>query len=97
SYVLNMFCDETEITVKAGQGGKGCISFRREKYIPKGGPHGGDGGKGGDVVLKTNPHLNSLIDLHTRKFFEAKDGDPGSSWLKNGEAAPNLVIEVPVG
>ncbi|MBI5413896.1 GTPase ObgE [Candidatus Peregrinibacteria bacterium] len=92
-----MFCDETFITAKAGPGGNGCISFRREKFVPRGGPHGGDGGKGGDVIFVANSHLNSLIDLHTRKYFEAKKGKPGSSYLKNGESGEDLFMEVPVG
>jgi len=92
-----MFCDETFITVEAGRGGNGCMSFRREKYIPRGGPHGGDGGKGGAVIIKTNPHLNTLIDLHARKYFVADKGDNGSSWLKGGEDGQDLILEVPVG
>lgn len=92
-----MFCDQTHITVKAGKGGNGCISFRREKYIAKGGPNGGDGGRGGNIILEASPHLNSLIDLHTKKFFEAEKGTQGSSWLKNGQAGSDLMLSVPVG
>ncbi len=91
------FCDKTNITVLSGSGGDGCASFRREKYVAKGGPHGGNGGKGGDVIIMVNPHLNSLIDLHTKKYFKANPGKMGSSYLKNGESAEDFIIEVPVG
>ena len=92
-----MFCDITDIKVIAGNGGNGCMAFRREKFIPKGGPSGGDGGTGGNVVLRVNSHLNSLIHLHTRKLFQADKGEPGSGWKKNGAMAEDLVLEVPLG
>ncbi len=92
-----MFCDETEITMTAGNGGGGCMSFHREKYMPKGGPDGGNGGKGGDVILRANENLNSLIDLHTRKQFRADHGRSGSGNNRYGEAAEDLILEVPCG
>lgn len=91
------FCDETSITVQSGHGGNGCIAFRRERYIARGGPNGGNGGEGGDVIIKTNHHLNTLIELHKKKFFQAQKGNQGSSYLKNGEAGEDLILEVPVG
>lgn len=92
-----MFCDLTEITVKAGNGGKGSMSFRREKFIPKGGPDGGNGGQGGDVIIKTNENLNSLMHLHSRKIFKADAGEQGLGWQKNGRNAEDFILEVPVG
>ena len=91
------FIDETVITVKAGNGGSGCMSFRREKYIPFGGPDGGDGGKGGDIFFKVNQNSNTLIDFQNRKVFEAKNGQRGSGKNKSGSAGENLIISVPKG
>ena len=92
-----MFCDEVHITVVSGKGGDGCVSYRREKYIPKGGPDGGDGGKGGDVVFITNPHLNTLYNLKGRKIFRADSGQYGMGNNRHGGAGADLPIEVPVG
>jgi GTP-binding protein len=72
-----VFFDEAKIYVKAGDGGNGCVSFRREKYIPFGGPNGGKGGKGGDVYLVLNPHLNTLINFKKRSHFKAQRGGHG--------------------
>ncbi len=92
-----MFCDETTISVKAGNGGNGCVSFLRMKYKPKGGPDGGNGGRGGDIILKANENLNSLIHLHTIKKFKAENGKQGMGTHKNGASAEDLILEVPVG
>ena len=79
------FYDEARITVISGKGGDGCSSFRREKYIPKGGPDGGDGGKGGDVLIRLDKNLNSLISLKGKRQFSATKGKAGSGKNKKGE------------
>ncbi|RLB10499.1 MAG: GTPase ObgE, partial [Deltaproteobacteria bacterium] len=91
------FLDEVVIKVKSGDGGNGCISFRREKYVPKGGPDGGDGGKGGDVILKANSGIYSLSHFAFKKFFEAKRGAHGRGKNCSGKDGESLVLEVPVG
>jgi GTPase len=92
-----MFYDQVKIHVAAGHGGKGAVAFRREKYIPFGGPSGGDGGKGGDVVLYVNPHLNTLYHLAHQKEFEAPDGQPGGVKDMYGAGGEDLRIPVPPG
>jgi GTP-binding protein len=92
-----MFIDETHITVKAGNGGDGSKSFRREKFVPLGGPDGGDGGKGGDIILKVNSNLNTLNHLAHKKNFEAKSGGNGLKKNMFGKNGENLIIEVPLG
>lgn len=92
-----MFVDEVTITVRSGKGGQGCISFRREKYVPKGGPDGGNGGKGGDVVIRANDQLQTLLDHRYRRFYKASDGHAGSSSKKAGKWGDDLVIDVPCG
>lgn len=89
--------DLAKIKVKAGDGGNGCISFRREKYIPKGGPDGGDGGKGGDILLISQTKKNSLLDFHYQTVFKAEKGKNGSGSKKTGKNGGDLYIEVPVG
>ena len=91
------FIDEAYLEVRAGDGGSGASSFRREKYIPFGGPDGGDGGKGGDVLFRVNPNSNTLIDFQNRKIFEAKNGERGSGKNKSGSAGEDLIINVPNG
>jgi GTP-binding protein len=91
------FIDEAEITVKSGAGGAGCISFRRERFLPKGGPDGGDGGKGGNVVIKTTTRLYSLYDLHSKILFKAQNGRPGRGNNRSGEKGKDIEILVPVG
>jgi GTP-binding protein len=91
------FIDEVEIVVKGGDGGNGCISFRREKYVPKGGPNGGDGGKGGNVILKATKNLNTLIDFRYQKYYKAEDGEHGKGKGANGKAGSDLVLMIPVG
>ncbi len=92
-----MFVDEVSFYVKAGNGGSGCVSFRREKFIPKGGPDGGDGGKGGDVILAAQKNLASLVSLKSIRKFQAKNGNPGQGRNKTGNHAEDLIIKVPVG
>jgi GTP-binding protein len=92
-----MFIDEVKITVKAGNGGAGCISFRREKYIPKGGPDGGDGGKGGDVYFVAAEDVDTLLDFAGRANWDAQNGQPGSGANRHGLNGDDLVIPVPVG
>ncbi len=91
------FLDEAKIYVKSGDGGAGCLSFRREKYIEFGGPDGGDGGRGGDVVVEAVDGLNTLIDFRYRQHFKAKRGNHGRGRDKTGAAGETLVIPVPVG
>lgn len=91
------FIDEATISVRSGKGGHGCVSFRREKYIPKGGPDGGDGGKGADVIFRASDALLTLYDLRLKRKYEAKNGSPGQGRQKYGKAADDLVIEVPRG
>lgn len=92
-----IFKDEVNIYVKAGNGGRGAVSFRREKYIPKGGPDGGDGGDGGNVVIKVNPHLRTLSHIHNNQKFKAKNGSDGMGSLKHGANGEDIIIEVPPG
>ena len=92
-----MFFDEAKIYVKGGDGGNGCVSFRREKYVPFGGPNGGDGGKGGDVYLVVNPHLNTLVAFKRQRHFKAQRGEHGRGKNQTGRSGEDLVIEVPPG
>jgi GTP-binding protein len=91
------FVDEARIHVKAGDGGNGCVSFRRERFIPKGGPNGGDGGKGGDVILLADAQLTTLLDLTYPKPFRAQKGSHGKGKDQTGKDGEDLVIRVPVG
>ncbi len=92
-----MFVDEVKIYIESGKGGNGCASFRREKYLPNGGPDGGDGGKGGDVVFVTDSSLNTLSDFRHRKMYKAESGRDGSGKNCSGRKGEDLVIHVPVG
>ena len=92
-----MFIDRVKIYVKAGDGGDGCVAFLREKYRPRGGPAGGDGGKGGDVILRVNPKMHTLIDFYYRRHYKAKNGRPGEGKNRAGKSAEPLIIEVPPG
>jgi len=92
-----MFVDQVTISVHAGKGGDGCCSFRREKFIPRGGPDGGDGGKGGDVVLETDPNLSTLIDLRYQKLYKAEDGSAGKGKDMTGRSGKAWAIKLPVG
>ena len=91
------FVDEASIKVHAGKGGNGCLSFRREKYIPRGGPDGGDGGDGGSVILVGTEGLNTLIDFRYTRNFKAENGQQGSSAVCTGRGGEDLVLQVPVG
>ncbi len=91
------FIDEAKITVKAGDGGRGCVSFRREKYVPKGGPDGGDAGKGGDILFTADARLSSLLDFKYRREYEAGRGEHGMGSLCSGKSGQDLYIKVPVG
>jgi GTP-binding protein len=91
------FIDEATITVRSGDGGRGCVSFRREKFVPRGGPDGGDGGNGGSVFIEVNPHLSTLLDFRYRNLFRAARGRHGMGKNMHGKAAPDLRIAVPPG
>ena len=92
-----MFIDTAEIFVRAGAGGHGCVSFRREKFVPKGGPDGGDGGKGGDVILEAVDNLNTLLDLTGHHHWQAENGQPGMGKNMTGRNGRDTVIKVPPG
>jgi len=92
-----MFIDEAEIFIKAGDGGNGCVSFRREKYIPKGGPDGGDGGDGGSVYMKADENISTLMDITMRKEWNAQRGQDGMGKCKSGKKGEDLTIQVPPG
>jgi len=91
------FIDYTKIYVKAGDGGRGCVSFRREKYVPKGGPDGGDGGRGGHVIFHATKELNTLLDFRYRKEYRAERGQHGMGKKMHGRDGKDLIINVPVG
>lgn len=91
------FVDEAIITIRSGNGGSGCVSFRREKFIPRGGPDGGDGGKGGDVVIHTTLKKRTLYQFRNRKLFKAENGQPGRGKQKTGKSGQDVVLELPVG
>ncbi len=92
-----VFIDQAIITVRAGNGGGGHVSFRREKYIPKGGPDGGDGGNGGDIVLAADDNVNTLLDFKGRPNWEAPEGEPGRGKQQHGLNAKHLIIRMPAG
>lgn len=91
------FVDEALIKVTAGNGGHGCLSFRREKYVPKGGPDGGDGGDGGSVYLRGNTNINTLIDFRYQRHYQAESGQSGMGSNRTGKKGDDLIIDVPVG
>jgi GTPase len=92
-----MFIDSAKIFVKSGKGGDGIIHWRREKFVPKGGPDGGNGGVGGDVIIKAEKQLNTLLDFRYTKRFIAKSGNPGEGSNKEGRSADSITVKVPVG
>jgi GTP-binding protein len=92
-----VFVDEIDIFVKGGDGGAGCVSFRREKYVPRGGPDGGDGGDGGSVWLQADPALNTLLDYHYKRHYHAERGQHGKGANRHGASGADLVLRVPVG
>jgi GTP-binding protein len=91
------FLDQAKIYITSGKGGRGCVSFRREKYIEHGGPNGGNGGKGGDIILITDPNLNTLIDFRYQQHFKAKKGGDGKGQNRTGAGGNDLIIKVPPG
>ncbi|GAB4229135.1 MAG: GTPase ObgE [Acidobacteriota bacterium] len=91
------FVDHAKIYVKAGDGGRGCVAFRREKYVPRGGPSGGDGGRGGDVIFRASSHLNTLLPFRYRQHFRAERGGHGEGNRRTGKDGAPLIVEVPVG
>lgn len=92
-----MLIDSARITVRAGNGGNGCVSFRREKFVPHGGPNGGDGGRGGDVIFVVNPNLNTLLSLHSRSLVAAERGRNGLGSNKTGAGGRTATVDVPPG
>jgi GTP-binding protein len=96
-YTKIMFIDKAQIWIKAGDGGNGCLSFRREKYVPKGGPDGGDGGRGGNVYFQSAENLDTLLDFAGKHHWRAQNGRPGSGQNKHGANGQDLVIPVPPG
>jgi GTP-binding protein len=91
------FIDEAEVYAKAGDGGAGAVAFRREKYAPRGGPSGGDGGDGADIVLETDERLTTLLDFRFKREYRARNGEPGRGRDQNGHAAPELLLKIPPG
>ncbi len=92
-----MFVDEAKISVVAGKGGDGCVSFRREKYIPKGGPDGGDGGRGGNIIFKAVDNAHTLADFRMKQTFSAENGRPGERNNRTGRSGENLILSLPIG
>ncbi len=91
------FVDYSKIFVKSGRGGRGCVSFRREKYVPRGGPDGGDGGKGGDVIIRATRQINTLLDFKYKREYKAKNGQQGMGRKMHGKNGDDLFIPVPAG
>src|ERR1700752_3265214 len=92
-----MFVDEIDVFVKGGDGGAGCVSFRREAYVPRGGPDGGDGGDGGSVFLEADPALTTLLDYHYQRHYQAERGQHGQGSNCSGASGEDLVLRVPLG
>ena len=91
------FLDEAKIFIKSGKGGNGCVSFRREKYVEFGGPDGGHGGNGGDIIFKGSANKNTLIDFRFQQHFKAQKGKDGAGKKKKGASGHNSYIELPIG
>lgn len=94
---MSNFCDQTTVKFIGGRGGNGIISFRKEKFVPRGGPDGGDGGNGGSITLVANRNLNTLADFNTNKIFTAENGQNGGKQNKHGKNGQNLILKAPVG
>src|SRR5206468_8463211 len=92
-----MFVDEIDVFVKGGDGGAGCVSFRREKFVPRGGPDGGDGGDGGSVFLEADPAITTLLDYHYQRHYTAERGQHGKGADKHGRSGADTVLRVPLG
>ena len=91
------FIDEAKITIQSGDGGRGCVSFRREKFVPRGGPDGGDGGKGGDIILKASNRKRTLYDFRFKRHLRAQNGAAGQGKKKTGRKGADLIVEIPAG
>ena len=92
-----MFIDYVEIEIASGKGGDGAVTFRREKYVPKGGPSGGNGGKGGDIIFEAHHNFSTLLDFRYKRNYKASKGDNGASALKDGKNGEDIIVKVPVG
>src|SRR5437588_10713377 len=92
-----MFVDRIKVFAQGGSGGRGSVSFRREKFVPKGGPNGGDGGRGGDVILRADRHTDNLSNLFYEPIIKAKNGGHGMGKKMAGKSAPNKAVRVPIG
>src|ERR1041385_9523562 len=92
-----MFVDQVEIEVAAGDGGNGAVTFRKEKYVPRGGPSGGDGGRGGSVIFEVDPHLSTLLDYRYQRQYKARRGGDGQSKDMYGKNGSDLILKVPAG
>ncbi|HJM34517.1 MAG TPA: GTPase ObgE, partial [Candidatus Marinimicrobia bacterium] len=92
-----MFIDYTKVELTAGNGGAGAVSFRREKYIPKGGPDGGDGGRGGHIIFQADSNLHTLQDVRYRKLYRAENGAKGTGARKTGRNGTDVIVPVPIG
>src|SRR5579875_2150762 len=92
-----MFVDEVTVEMKAGDGGNGAVAFRKEKYVPRGGPNGGDGGRGGDVVLEADSNLSTLLDFRYQQKYQAPSGGHGIGKDMHGRNADDLTLKVPLG
>src|SRR5438132_8183745 len=91
------FIDEATIHIRAGDGGRGMASFRREKFVPRGGPDGGDGGRGGSIIAIADENINTLVDYRYMRIFRAKPGENGRGRDQNGHGAEDIILRVPVG
>lgn len=94
---VTRFIDKVKVHLKAGDGGRGCVAFRREKFVPRGGPNGGDGGDGGSVIFVADPGMNTLYDFHYRPHLRAKNGGPGLGDKKSGPKGEDLIVQLPPG
>jgi GTP-binding protein len=92
-----MFVDRIKVFAQAGDGGRGAVSFRREKFVPRGGPDGGDGGRGGDVILRADVHTDNLANLYYEPIIKAKSGAAGMGKKMHGRSSPNKIVKVPIG
>ena len=92
-----MFIDEVVLDILAGDGGNGCMAFRREKFVPMGGPFGGDGGRGSNIIFKVDEGLNTLVDLRYQKQIKGKKGENGEGKAKHGKNAEDVIVRVPLG
>lgn len=96
-YLVAMFVDRIKVVAKAGDGGRGCVSFRREKFVPRGGPDGGDGGRGGDIILRADEHTDNLAGLFYEPLIKAKNGAHGMGKQMHGRGAVAKIVKVPIG